>query len=99
MNLDQRKRKQYLMYLQKLCDTFEVLPSSFTLPPTSVKRETTHFASGDYSNAYRATFSGRPVVIKIPNVAPRADQEKLHMVNGFDPRCQSDSLHTPVAPR
>ena len=71
------------MHLQKLCNTFEILPSSFTLPPASINREATHFASGDYSNAYRATFNGRPIVIKVPNVDTRVHRERLHRASGL----------------
>jgi len=75
-----------------LCGAFGVLPSSFMLPPASVERDAASFASGGYSEVYRATFNDRPVVVKILNVTAQTDQVKLHRVISFDPKSPKRSL-------
>ena len=86
MDLPQDKRKQYLRYLQKLCSAFDLLPSSFLLPQESVKLEAAPFDSGGYSTVFKATFNKRPIVVKVLNVAARAEQARLHRVSGLDSR-------------
>ena len=56
------------------------------LQPASVEREDAPFASGDHSTVYRASFHGRPVVIKVLNIGTRSDREKLHTVGSFGPK-------------
>ena len=80
-------------YLRKLCGTFGVLPSSFTLPPALVERDPAPFASGGYSNVYKATFRNRPIVIKVLNVITQLEREKLHKVSSF---YQKASVQTPT---
>ena len=73
-----------MRYLQKLCGTFDLLPSSFLLPRESVKVEAAPFDSGGYSSVFKATFKGRAIVIKVLNVAAQAERERLHRVSGPD---------------
>ena len=80
------------MYLRKLCNTFCILPSSFTVSQEFVKRDPAPFASGGYSNVYKATFRGRLVVIKVLNVATQSEREQLHGASNFDPKAPQRSL-------
>jgi len=61
-------------------------------PTALVKRDAAPFASGGNSTVYRATLNNRPVVIKVLNVVPRTDQEKLHRVSSFGPKTSKRSL-------
>ena len=63
------------------------------LPPASVKRDAASFASGGYSEVYRATFNDRPVVVKILNVTAQTDQVKLHRVISLIRSHQNDRSH------
>lgn len=45
------------------------------------EREATPFDSGGSSDVYKATFEGRPVVIKTLRVAGTADPRKVHKVS------------------
>ena len=69
--------------MRKLCGTFAVLPSSFTLTPTFDEREATPFDSGGSSYVYKATFEGRPVAIKTLRVSGTADPRKVHKVSNL----------------
>ena len=92
MDVHQRKRKQFLRHLRRLCSLYGILPSSFTLSPTSVERESEPFASGGCSEVYRATFNGRGAVMKILSVTSQTDSDKLHKVSDFVQRCKCDRL-------
>ena len=81
-----------MRYLRKLCGTFDILPSSFILPPTSVERDNIYFASSGFANVYSATFNGRPVVVKFLTVTVQTDQVKLRKVSGFGPKTSRRSL-------
>ena len=87
----QRKRR-FLRRLQKLCSDFNILPTSFMLPPASVEQDTAPFASGNYSEVFKATLNGRSVVIKVLNVTSQSEREKLHRVNNFGPQTSKRSL-------
>ena len=63
---------------------FYILPSSFVLPPTSLKSENTPFAGGGFGDVYKATFNGSPVVIKTLKVRAQIDLKKLHGVTGLN---------------
>lgn len=82
MDLPQRKQRQYLRQLRRLCGFFGLLPSSFALPSTAVERENSPFAEGGYSKVYRGTFQSRPVVVKVLTITSQTDRDKLHKVNG-----------------
>ena len=62
--LSNKKRKQHLRNLRKLCSAFEILPSSFTLVPTFDEHQTKSFAMGGFSDVYEATLEGRRVAVK-----------------------------------
>ena len=51
------------------------------LAPTLDKREAMPFDAGGSSDVYKATFEGRPVVIKTLRVVNAADPKKIHKVN------------------
>jgi len=78
VDLHEEKRKQYLRHMRRLCGIFGVLPSSFVLQPAFIEREVEPFTFGGYSKVYRATFHGRPIVMKVLDIAHQADREKLH---------------------
>ena len=92
MGLPQEKRKQYLRYLQKLCSAFDLLPSSFLLPRESVELEAAPFDSGGYSSVFKATFNKRVIVVKVLNVAARAERARLHRVSSLDSRAPKRQL-------
>jgi len=71
-------QKQRMESLRKLCDIFCILPSSFALPPRSIKREASPFASGGFSDVYKAMLKGRPVAIKTLKVTTGVDHKKVH---------------------
>ena len=75
-----------------MCSAFNVLPSSFILPPPFVIRDATPFASGGYSNVYGATFHDRPIVLKTLNVATKREREKLHIVSSPNSRAPNRLL-------
>ena len=81
-----------MRYLQKLCSTFDLLPSSFVLPQDSVKLEATPFDSGGYSSVFRATFKGRVIVIKVLNVTAQVERKRLHSVSALDLKTPKRSL-------
>ena len=62
------------------------------LSPTSVERDVTSFAEGGYSEVYKATLNGRPIVVKILTFTAQTDQVKLHKVSGFGPKSSKRSL-------
>ena len=51
------------------------------LEPTFDERETEPFATGAFSNVYKATFNRCPVVIKSLRVTTTADLEKVYRVS------------------
>ena len=53
------------------------------LPSTLDKREAVPFDSGGSSDVYKATFQGRPVVVKTLKVTNAADPKKVHMVSSL----------------
>ena len=81
-----------MRYLGRLCGAFDILPSSFTLQPTFIERDSAPFALGGYSEVYRATFHDRPVVIKTLKVNPQLEREHLHRVSSFNPKTSTRSL-------
>ena len=91
MELHKRKRKRFQKYLRKLCGIFGVLPRSFILVPTFDERETEPFATGGFSDVYKATISTRPVAIKTLKVAAVA-QKKVYKVRNLDVETQVQSL-------
>ena len=76
-------RKNGIRHLQKLCGTFDLLPSSFLLPQESINQESAPFGSGGYSSVFKATFKERAIVIKVLNVGAQAERERLHRVCSF----------------
>jgi len=62
------------------------------LPPASVEQATAPFASGNYSEVFKATLNGRSVVIKVLNVTSQSEREKLHRVSNFGPETSKRSL-------
>ena len=56
------------------------------LPPTSVEYEAAPFASGGFSDVYKATFNGSPIAMKVLKVTPETDQEKLYRVSRLYPK-------------
>ena len=79
--LHRRKRKKYQRYLRNLCGIFGILPSSFMLEPTFDERETEPFATGGFSDIYKATLNRSPVVIKSLRVTTTADLGKVRRVS------------------
>ncbi|KAF9648296.1 kinase-like protein [Thelephora ganbajun] len=77
-DLAKRTRKQYLKHLRKLCFIFAILPSSFTLASALDTREAAPFDSGGFSDVYKATFGGRPMVIKTLRFTSAADPKRVH---------------------
>jgi len=65
-----------------LCGIFGILPPSFVLEPTFDERETEPFATGGFSDVYKATLNRGPVVIKTLKVTTTADLGKLRRVSG-----------------
>ena len=53
------------------------------LEPTFDKRETEPFATGGFSDVYKATLNRCPVVIKSLKVTTIADLGKVHRVSGY----------------
>ena len=62
------------------------------LPPTSIECEDTPFAAGGFSDVYKATFNGAPVVMKTLRVNAQIDQEKLYKVSRLRPKAPKPSL-------
>ena len=62
------------------------------LPRTSIEREAAPFASGGFSDVYKATFNGSLVVMKILKASDQTDQEKLYRVSRFCPKASTSSL-------
>ena len=81
-----------MRYLRGLCNTFELLPSSFVLPQESVELEAAPFDSGGYSSVFKATFMERAIVVKVLNVTVRTHRERLHRVSGLDLKTPKPSL-------
>jgi len=65
-----------------LCGIFGILPPSFVLEPTFDERETDPFATGGFSDVYKAILNRRPVVIKSLKVTTTADLGKVRRVSG-----------------
>ena len=80
--LPRGKKTRYLRYLQKLCGTFGILPSSFVLAPESIERGIAPFAVGGHSDVYSATLAERPVAVKVFRIPTLMDPKKVYRV-GF----------------
>ena len=52
------------------------------LAPKTVKHVTEPFATGGFSDVYKATFEGRPVAVKVLKTPTSMDPKKVHKV-GF----------------
>lgn len=65
------------------------------LVPRAVKCAATPFATGGYSDVYKATFKGRPVAIKKLKVTTVGDPKKVHRVSFLSPikESQDDRSH------
>ena len=50
------------------------------LAPETVKRVAAPFATGGFSDVYKATFEGRPVAVKVLKVPTLMDPKKVHRV-------------------
>ena len=66
-----------------MCGIFGIFPLSFVLEPTFDERETEPFATGGFSDVYKATLNRCPVVIKSLKVTTIADLGKVHRVSGY----------------
>ena len=78
--MHKRKQKWCQKYLRRLCGAFGIFPQSFILEQAFDERETAPFATGGFSDIYKATIDGRPVAIKTLRVTT-TECKKAHKVN------------------
>ena len=55
------------------------------LAPKTVKRVAEPFATGGFSDVYKATFEGRSVAVKVLKIPTSMDPKKVHRVR-FTPK-------------
>lgn len=79
-DIPQRKRKQYLRYLRKLCSNFSILPRSFLVELAFDGSRTLPSAFGGFSNVYQTSFQGRCVAVKTLRVTNPGNLERVHKV-------------------
>ena len=80
-----------MSYLRKLCCMFDILPSSFMLTPKSDKRGAAPFATGGFSDVYKASLGRRNVAVKVLKVDTQAIKS-IHRVSGPLPPSSNESL-------
>jgi hypothetical protein len=70
--------------LRRICGTFGVFPSSFTLPDTLDGHGPEPIATGGFSHVYQTSFKGRPVAVKSLVITAGEERlSKLHRVRGL----------------
>ena len=74
-------RVHALKLMQKLVGTFGILPSSFVLPPRTVKCAATPLAAGSFSEVYGAKFQERSIVVKTLRTYITGDHESAYKVS------------------
>lgn len=73
----------YFKYLQQLCGASGVLPASFILTGGFDDIEAQPFTRGQSADVYKATYEGRPVVVKAPKLRFFNHRKKVHVVSGL----------------
>ena len=82
-----------MSYLRKLCCAFYILPSSFVVTPKFGKRGAAPFATGGFSDVYKASLGRRHVAVKVLKVNTQT-VKKAHRVSASLPPPQKGVAHT-----
>ena len=83
IGISQHSGKMYLKYLQRLCGTSGVLPTSSLLTEGFDHFDERPFACGGFADVYRATYKGQTVAVKTFKAMYMDNLEDTHRVGGL----------------